>query len=76
VNDEIANFIQAAINSSGNGDAEGPAVHLTNQMAMTVVGGINELVLQAIEQNRAGDLRELVEPATRLVRAVAAESRR
>ena len=74
VNDEIANFIQVAINSSG--DAEGLAVHLTSQMAMTVVGGINELVLQAIEQDRAADLRELVAPATRLVRAVAAESRR
>jgi AcrR family transcriptional regulator len=75
VNDEIGNFIQAAINTGG-GDAEGPAVHLTSEMAMTVVGGINELVLQAIEQDRAGDLRELVAPATRLVRAVAAESRR
>jgi len=74
VNDEIANLIQVAINSSDS--ADGPAVHLTSEMAMTVVGGINELVLQAIEQNRAGDLRELVAPATRLVRAVAAESRR
>ncbi|CAA2105776.1 TetR/AcrR family transcriptional regulator [Variovorax paradoxus] len=74
MNDEIANFIQVAINSSGG--AEEPAVHLTSEMAMTVVGGINELVLQAIEQDRAGDLRELVVPATRLVRAVAAESRR
>ncbi|MDH6166043.1 AcrR family transcriptional regulator [Variovorax boronicumulans] len=74
VNDEIANFIQVAINSSG---AEGDrTAHLTSQMAMTVVGGINELVLQAIEQGRAGDLRELVAPATRLVRAVAAESQR
>jgi AcrR family transcriptional regulator len=74
VNDEIANFIQVAINSS---DVEcGPVAHLTSEMAMTVVGGINELVLQAIEQNRAGDLRELVAPATRLVRAVAAESQR
>ena len=74
VNDEIANFIQVAINSS---DMDGsPAAHLTSEMAMTVVGGINELVLQAIEQNRAGDLRELVAPATRLVRAVAAESQR
>jgi hypothetical protein len=45
-------------------------------MAMTVVGGINELVLQAIEQNRAGDLSQLVASATRLVRAVAAESSR
>ncbi|NVM87536.1 AcrR family transcriptional regulator [Variovorax sp. SG517] len=76
VNDEIANFIQVAINTSSNGSAEEPAAHLTSEMAMTVVGGINELVLQAIEQNRAGDLRELVAPATRLVRAVAAESRR
>lgn len=74
VNDEIANFIQVAINSGGS--TEGPAVHLTSEMAMTVVGGINELVLQAIEQDRAGDLRELVVPATRLVRAVAAESQR
>ncbi|BEP42925.1 TetR/AcrR family transcriptional regulator [Variovorax sp. V15] len=76
VNDEIANFIQTAINTSSDGNTDGPAVHLTSEMAMTVVGGINELVLQAIEQNRAGDLRDLVEPATRLVRAVAAESRR
>ena len=74
VNDEIASFIQVAINSSDS--ADGPAVHLTSEMAMTVVGGINELVLQAIEQDRAGDLRELVAPATRLVRAVAAESQR
>ncbi|MFS2162989.1 TetR/AcrR family transcriptional regulator [Variovorax sp. Varisp62] len=75
VNDEIANFIQMAINS-GSAGAEDPGVHLTGEMAMTVVGGINELVLEAIEQDRAGDLRELVAPATRLVRAVAAESRR
>lgn len=74
VNDEIANFIQVAINSGDVGD--GCAAHLTGEMAMTVVGGINELVLQAIEQDRAGDLRELVAPATRLVRAVAAESQR
>ncbi|MDQ0040425.1 TetR/AcrR family transcriptional regulator [Variovorax boronicumulans] len=74
VNDEIANFIQIAINSSGT-ECD-PAAHLTSEMAMTVVGGINELVLQAIEQERAGDLRELVAPATRLVRAVAAESLR
>lgn len=74
VNDEIANFIQVAINSSGT--EGGPAAHLTSEMAMTVVGGINELVLQAIEQDRASDLRELVAPATRLVRAVAAESQR
>ena len=74
VNGEIANFIQVAINSSDSGEV--PAAHMSSQMAMTVVGGINELVLQAIEQDRVGDLRELVAPATRLVRAVAADSRR
>ncbi len=74
VNGEIANFIQVAINSSDSGET--PAAHMSSQMAMTVVGGINELVLQAIEQDRVSDLRELVAPATRLVRAVAADSRR
>ncbi|BEP61931.1 TetR/AcrR family transcriptional regulator [Variovorax sp. V213] len=74
VNAEIASFIQAAIN--GSTGAQGPAVHLTSEMAMTVVGGINELVLQAIEQDRVGNLHQLVSPATRLVRAVAAESLR
>ncbi|MDR6890442.1 AcrR family transcriptional regulator [Variovorax sp. 3319] len=74
VNDEIASFIQLAIN--GGGSQEGPAAHLTSEMAMTVVGGINELVLQAIEQDQAGSLGQLVAPATRLVRAVAAESLR
>jgi AcrR family transcriptional regulator len=73
VNGEIASFIQAAINNSSS-DTLGPAAHLTSEMAMTVVGGVNELVLQAIEEDRVGDLRQLVSPATRLVRAVAAES--
>ncbi len=75
VNAEIASFIQAAINGSA-GEGAGPAAHLTGEMAMTVVGGINELVLQAIEEDRAGELDRLVTPATRLVRAVAAESAR
>lgn len=38
-------------------------------MAMAVVGGINEMVLQAIEQERVGDLQSLVEPASALLRA-------
>ena len=64
VNREIAGFIQLA--TAGAGGA-----HLTQDMAMTVVGGINELILQAIEEDRGDDLRVLVEPATRLIRAVA-----
>lgn len=42
---------------------------LAPTMAMAVVGGINEMVLQSIEQERAGELQELVEPASALLRA-------
>ncbi len=58
VNQEIADFMLGAI---GEG--------LTPQMAMAVVGGINELVLQYIEQDRVAQLGELVVPASALVRA-------
>lgn len=59
VNQEIADFMLAVIQGS-----------LTPQMAMALVGGINELVLQYIEQDRVAQLVELVAPASRLVRAV------
>jgi hypothetical protein len=39
-------------------------------MATAIVGGINELVLVAAEKGRAGQLRELADTATELVRAV------
>lgn len=45
---------------------------LAPTMAMAVVGGINELVLQAIEQDRAEALHTLVEPASALLRAAIA----
>ena len=38
-------------------------------MALAVVGGINEMVLQAIEQERVGELQTLAEPASALLRA-------
>ena len=38
-------------------------------MALAVVGGIHELVLQAIEQERADDLHALVAPASALLQA-------
>jgi AcrR family transcriptional regulator len=64
VNAQIAGFISAAtVGEQG--------ARLTPELAMTVVGGINELILQAIEDDRSSDLRRLVEPATRLIRAVA-----
>ena len=43
---------------------------LTPELAMAVVGGINELVLQAIEQGRVERLAELTPTASALVRAV------
>jgi AcrR family transcriptional regulator len=43
---------------------------LVADMAMGIVGGINELVLQAIEDGRVDMLAELTAPASRLVRAV------
>ena len=64
VNAQIAGFISAA--TAGEQGAR-----LTPELAMTVVGGINELILQAIEEDRPTDLRRLVEPATRLICAVA-----
>jgi AcrR family transcriptional regulator len=64
VNAQIAGFISAAtIDEHG--------ARMTPELAMTVVGGINELILQAIEEDRPTDLRRLVEPATHLIRAVA-----
>jgi AcrR family transcriptional regulator len=43
---------------------------LSPAMATAIVGGINELVLVAVEKGRAGKLRELAGTATELVRAV------
>ena len=64
VNAQIAGFILAAtVGEQG--------ARLTPELAMTVVGGINELILQAVEEERSTDLRRLVEPATQLIRAVA-----
>lgn len=64
VNETIANFMLEVMNAGE------PVPRLRPEMAMVVVGGIHELVLQAIEDNRAGDLVRLVEPASRLLRAV------
>ena len=43
---------------------------VTPELAMAVVGGINELVLQAIEQGRVEQLPELTVTASQLVKAV------
>jgi AcrR family transcriptional regulator len=63
-NQEIADFILSVVNVSGR------ATPVTATMAMAVVGAINELVLEYIEQDRVGQLQELVGPASQLVRAI------
>ena len=64
VNQEIADFILAAVNDER-------ATPLPMQMAMAIVGGINELVLEYIEQDKVAHLPELVAPGSRLVLAIA-----
>ena len=67
VNRAIADFMLGVVNGEGSRQ-EG--VPLTADMAMAIVGGINELILQYIEQDKVAQLVELVEPGSRLVRAV------
>lgn len=68
VNQEIAGFMLEVVNGRRAAGRRSPP--LTLEMATAVVGGINELVLQAIEQDRAHRLEELAAPASQLVRAV------
>lgn len=70
MNQELADFVVQVVHA---GDAHTPqeaARHAT--LAMAVVGGINELVLQAIEAGRTADLAGLTQPCSALVRAVLA----
>jgi AcrR family transcriptional regulator len=64
VNESIVEFILTAINGPG---AE-PV--LLPDMALAIVGGINELILREIEQGRAADLQGVARTAATLVRAV------
>lgn len=70
VNDAIADLMLEVINGP-QPDGQMASLRLTNDMALAVVGGINELILSAIETDRAGDLHTFVAPASELVRAVA-----
>ena len=72
VNLEIAGFMLGVVNG-GQGRAQAkrqPEPQLSAGMAMAIVGGINELILEYIEQDRVAALSELVQPASELVRAV------
>jgi AcrR family transcriptional regulator len=65
VNQGIADFISRVAADRADVDAR-----LLGTMAVAIVGGINELVLQAIEDDRVDRLAELSRPAAHLVRAV------
>jgi AcrR family transcriptional regulator len=65
VNGELAAFMLEVVNGRPRGSGA-----LSAQMAMAVVGGINELVLECIEQDRVDRLASLVAPAAQLVRSV------
>lgn len=67
VNREIAQFMLSVVNAPGR-KRKNP---LSPGMAMAVVGGIIELILEYIEQDRVAQLQELVGPASELVKAVA-----
>lgn len=49
-----------------------PGVSLDPAMATAIIGGVHELVLLAVEDDRAGELPLIVDAAARLVRAVLA----
>lgn len=68
VNRQIAMFMMSVINTDRTKRKGEPL--LSEDMAMAVVGGINELILQAIEQDRVSDLQQLAIPAIRLLHAV------
>ena len=70
MNREMADFVAQVVQA---GQAHTPQdAALTASLAMAVVGGINELVLQAIEDKRTDQLQALTGPCSTLVRAVLA----
>lgn len=68
VNQELADFMLHVINVPARARRNRPP--LQPAIATAVVGGINELILEAIERNRTDRLQELVSPSLQLVRAV------
>ncbi len=64
VNHEIAEFLISVVNPERDYTVMSPA------MAMAVVGGINELVLELIEQDRIQDIHTITDTTSTLIRAV------
>ena len=68
MNQELADFVVQVVHAGHRHSPQDAT--LTAAMAMAVVGGINELVLQAIEGNRTAELAALTPACSALVRAV------
>ncbi len=66
VNLEIADYMVAVVGRD----------RVTPELAMAVVGGIHELMLQAIEDGKADELPQLTRTAAALVKAVSREAAR
>ncbi len=64
VNDHLVQFI---IDTARSGAPAGGATTPSREMATALVGGINELILQAIEDRRVDRLADLVPAAAQLV---------
>ena len=67
VNIELADLILEVVNRPHDGPQHPP---LTPPLALAIVGGVNELVLQRIEQDRVAQLPELSATTAQFVRAV------
>lgn len=72
VNQELADFMLNVVNGQRRRTMRQP---LDADTALAVVGGVNELVLRAIEDNQVTRLRELTGVCVVLLRAVAGDPR-
>jgi AcrR family transcriptional regulator len=66
-NQQLADFIVEVVNRPHAGREHAP---LPAALAMSIVGGIHELVLQKVEQNRIDELPQLTATTATFVRAV------
>lgn len=66
-NQTFADLVLELVNTRDDGRHRTP---LSPALAMSIVGGVNELILQKIEQNRIAELTELADTAAQFVRAV------
>ena len=64
VNVAVADFLLCVVNPARDDSI------MSRSMAMAVVGGINELVLQLIEQDRIDDIHTITQTTSALIRAV------